>query len=212
VTTHDRLTFTDCTLKRDPLIQLTGIAPTPGLSGHFRGVTLTNSFSSERRVVDFGGGPRTRKTEHPVRYYFHGSPTPGAVTRVTSTNTAEAMRAGNYRGIDEWTGPEARATAVQGIAFPQLLAPVDDEPPATLITSIALEGAKRIVRGISHDNGEIATISVNGRPATIITQHAGVADWTITFDAPAHGRYLAQATDRAGNAEHMPHEVIQPVP
>lgn len=70
-------------------------------------------------------------------------------------------------------------------------------------------GAKRIVRGVSHDNGEIATISVNGRPATITTQHAGVADWVITLEAPTDGGYLAKATDRAGNAEQTPHKVSQ---
>jgi len=64
------------------------------------------------------------------------------------------------------------------------------------------------VRGISHDNGEIATVSVNGRPATITAQHAGVADWTITLDAPADGRHIAKATDLAGNAELVPHLVI----
>ncbi len=63
------------------------------------------------------------------------------------------------------------------------------------------------MRGVSHDNGEIATITVNGHPATIIAQHAGVADWTLTLDGPASGHYVAQATDRAGNAELTPHEV-----
>ena len=61
-----RLTFADCNSQRDPLVQLTGIAPQPGLAGHFRGLTLTNSNSRESSIVDFGGGPRTKKTEHPV--------------------------------------------------------------------------------------------------------------------------------------------------
>ncbi|HWN95211.1 MAG TPA: hypothetical protein VNT99_09270, partial [Methylomirabilota bacterium] len=95
--------------------------------------------------------------------------------------------------------------------FPQLLAPVDDLPPATLITSIQSKGTQRIVRGISHDNGRIATVTVNGQKATITTQHSGVADWIISLDAPAAGRYLAKATDHAGNAELTPHEVIHPV-
>ena len=207
--TYDHLTFADCTLKSDPLIQLTAIAPKPGLAAHFRGVTLTNSQSRGGGVVDFGGGPRTKKTEHPVRYYFHGSGVPGTVTRVASVQTPQATEGGAYRSIEGWTGPDARATEAKGIAFPQLLAPVDDLPPATLITSIQTSGGQRTVRGVSHDNGEIATVSVNGRPATITTQHAGVADWIITLAAPADGRYLAQATDRAGNAERMPHKATQ---
>ncbi len=209
--TYDRLTFTDCKLNRDALIQLTGIAPKPGLAGHFRGVTLTNSHSRESSVVDFGGGPRTMKTNHPASYYFHDTPAPGKVTRVASVKTPQAMKDGEYRSIDGWTGKEVRAAEVKRMAFPQLLAPVDDLPPATLITSIQPNGTQRIVRGISHDNGEIATITVNGRPATITTQHAGVADWAITLDAPPDGRYNAKATDFSGNAERMSHELIQPL-
>ena len=143
-----------------------------------------------------------------MNYYFHGTTAPGTVTRVASTATPQALKEGDYRSIDGWTGPEARATATKGITFPQLLAPVDDLPPATLMTSIQPAGTKRSVRGISHDNGEIATVSVNGQRATITAQHAGVADWIITLDAPTDGRYLAKATDRAGNAELTPHEVI----
>jgi G8 domain len=209
--TFDRLTFADCTLKNGPLIQLTGIGPRPGLAAHFRDLTITNSRSPEGGVVDFGGGPRTRKTEHPVSYYFHGSPTPGTVTRVASVNTPAAMKDGPYRSLDGWTGQEARAAEVTRLAFPEILAPVDDLPPATLITNIQPDGTRRMVRGISHDDGRIATISVNGLPATITSQQAGVADWTITLDAPANGRYFATATDLAGNAERLPHEVIQRV-
>ena len=205
--TYDRLTFADCTLKSDPLIQLTAIAPTPGLTAHFRGVMLTNSQSRAGGVVDFGGGPRTKKTEHPVRYYFHGGGAPGAVTRVASVQTPLEIEGGAYRSIAGWTGPDARAAGVKGVPFPQLLTPVDDLPPATLITSIQTVGNQRTVRGVAHDNGQIATVSVNGRPATITSQHAGVADWIITLAAPADGRYLAQATDLAGNAERMPHQV-----
>jgi len=87
---------------------------------------------------------------------------------------------------------------------------VDDLPPATLITAIKSEGTKRIVSGVSHDNGEIATVSVNGQPAKITAQHAGVADWTISLDASANGRYVAKSTDAAGNVELVPHERIQP--
>ena len=69
-----------------------------------------------------------------------------------------------------------------------------------------------IVSGETYSEAKtFATVSVNGRPATITSQHAGVADWIIRLAAPADGRYLAQATDRAGNAERMPHQVM-PIP
>ena len=182
--TYDRLTFTECALQCDPLIQLTGIAPQPGVAAHFRGVLLTNSIFREGGVVDFGGGPRTKKTEHPVGYFFYDTPAPGDVTRVASVNIPVAIKDGDCRAIDGWTGPEARATEVKSIAFPEILTPVDDLPPATMITSMQPNGNRLLVRGISHDNGEIATVTVNGRLAAITTQHAGVADWTITLDAP----------------------------
>ena len=52
------------------------------------------------------------------------------------------MKDGDFRSINDWTGPEARAAGVTSIAFPELLAPVDDLPPATLITSIQPKGAR----------------------------------------------------------------------
>lgn len=93
------------------------------------------------------------------------------------------------------------------IAFPELLAPVDDLPPATLIVSVNANGTNRVVHGISHDNDAITSVSVNGRPATITGQQAGVADWTITLDAPTDGRFVAKAADRTGNVEQSPHDL-----
>lgn len=204
--TFERLTFQNCQLARDPLVQLTHIGPKPNLAGHFRGVTISESTSGGGGVIDFGGGPRTNKTDNPVNYYFHDAPTQGKVTRVVSANGLDLENDDQYRSIDGWTGRDARGAEVKGIVFPQLLAPVDDLPPATLITSVVAEGAKRIVRGVAHDNGVIATVTVNGRNAIIISQHAGVADWTITLDLPADGRYIAKSTDGAGNVELTPHD------
>ena len=116
--TYDRLTFANCRLGRDPLIQLTGIAPKPGLAGHFRGVTLANSQSSGGGVVDFGGGPRTNKIEHPVSYYFHDMPAPGAVTRVASVKIPAVAKDADYRSIDGWTGADARARRSKASPFP----------------------------------------------------------------------------------------------
>jgi hypothetical protein len=207
--TYDRLAFVNCRLQRDPLIQLTSIGPKPGISGHFRGVTISNSHSAGGNVVDFGGGPRTRKIDNPVSYYFHDTPSVGAITSVVSIRIPATETDSDFRVIDGWTGSEARAAPVKGIDFPQLLKPVDDLPPATLITGIKPTGTKRLVNGVSHDNGEIASVTVNGHPAKITAQHAGVADWSITLDVPTDGRFVAKATDRAGNEERMPHVVVE---
>jgi len=202
--TFDRLALVDCRLSRDPLVQLTVVGPKAGLAGHFRGLTLRNCQSNSG-IVDFGGGPRTNKVENPVSYYFHDAPAPDTVTRVASVKIPAVSKDAAYRSLDGWTGTEARAAADKGVPFPELLAPVDDLPPATLLTSIQATGTKRVVRGVSHDNGEIQGVVVNGRPATITAQRAGVADWTITLDASADDRYVAQSTDRARNIELMPH-------
>ena len=63
------------------------------------------------------------------------------------------------------------------------------------------------VRGVAMDNGEIATVLVNGQRAKILSQHAGVADWEITLASANLQDIRALAIDRAGNEEKMPHVV-----
>ena len=42
-----------------------------------------------------------------------------------------------------------------------------------------------MVTGITHDNGEITTVTVNGSSATTINTHSGVADRSIELPLPA---------------------------
>jgi hypothetical protein len=205
--TYDRLSFKNCLLGRDPLIQLTAIGPKRGVAGHFREIKVQKSSSDNKCVVDFGGGPRTNKTEYPVNYYFHNGPNPNHVTRVGSIKTPAVAKDDAFQAIDDWTGPEARAAIVNNVPFPALLAPRDDVPPATMITGVQVVGKKHVIFGTSHDNGEIKAVTVNGQAAEILTQQAGVADWTITLDPPADGLFRALATDHAGNTEQMPHRI-----
>jgi hypothetical protein len=86
-----------------------------------------------------------------------------------------------------------------------LLDPVDDLPPATIVTSARADGGKLIVRGVSHDNGPIVAITVNGQPATVTSSASGVVDWQITLDAASAKEITAAARDQAGNAEQTPH-------
>lgn len=104
--TYERLTFRNCRLGRDPLVQLTHRAAKPGLSGHFRGIVVINSVSNDG-VVNFGGGPRTNRVDNPVRYYFHDWPAAGEVTRVISERSLDIESRGDFRIIDGWTGGEA---------------------------------------------------------------------------------------------------------
>jgi hypothetical protein len=63
---------------------------------------------------------------------------------------------------------------------------------------------------VSHDNGEIASVTVNSQPATILSQAYGVADWEVTLNTGANEAVIASATDAAGNAEQLPHRWTHP--
>jgi hypothetical protein len=115
------------------------------------------------------------------------------------------MNDGDYRPVPNWTGPDVLAARVPEVPFPDLLDPVDDLPPATLITSVRRDGDKLRVGGVSQDNGEVASVKVNGQPATLVSNHAGVADWEVVLDAAGVTEVTAVATDNAGNEEKTPH-------
>jgi hypothetical protein len=62
------------------------------------------------------------------------------------------------------------------------------------------------VRGVSHDNGKIVKVSVNGKNATLTRTSPGVADWEISFKNEA-AEVVAGARDEAGNEELTPHKI-----
>jgi hypothetical protein len=202
--TYDGLTIENCRIGRDPLIQMACTSPREGQAGHFRNVTLKDNQSQYGKVVDLGGGPRNPKLEHGIAYYFHNQLGPGRTVRVVSGRFPDMMKDGGYQPIEGFTGKDVRAAEVANVPFPELLKPVDDLAPATLVTSVRKVGGKLLVRGVSHDNGEIAAVTVNGRAAKVLATSAGVVDWEVTVDQPKDGKVTAAATDRAGNAE-APH-------
>jgi hypothetical protein len=204
--TYDGLTLENCRIGRDPLIQLADTSPTAGQSGHFRNLTIKNS-ASPAKVVDLGGGPRNDKVQNGVAYFFHDFLGPGRVTEVVSAKVPEMLKGADFASIEGFTGKDVRAADVSGVSFPTLLEPVDDLPPATVITSAKAVGNRLLVRGVSQDNGEIASVTVNGHPAKIGGTAPGSADWEITLEAPRDGLLRASATDRAGNREVTGHEL-----
>jgi hypothetical protein len=103
------------------------------------------------------------------------------------------------------TGDESLVAEVSDTDFPELLDPVDDLPPCTIITRIDETGDGLHVRGTTHDNGVVKTVSVNGKPARILSQVHGVADWSIQL--PKSKNVTAIATDAIGNRERIPHEI-----
>jgi hypothetical protein len=204
--TYERLTLANCKIGRDPLIQLACTAPRAGVAGHFRDLRIINSSSRGGQVVDLGGGPRNKKLEFPVSYYFHDTPKPGSATRVVSTKFGEVMKEGNFHAIAGWTGKDVAAAEGQGAAFPTLLEPKDDLQPATMITSVRRDGEVLHVRGVATDDGEIAKVLVGGREAKITAQHSGVADWEVTLPAGSVD-LSAMSIDAAGNSEKWPHVI-----
>ncbi len=61
------------------------------------------------------------------------------------------------------------------------------------------------VSGISHDNGEINAVVVNGQPASIDERNCGVVDWSIELPAAEVGTITAFGIDEAGNVEELAH-------
>jgi hypothetical protein len=203
--TYENVQLINCRSGRDPLIQLACTSPKPGTAGHFRNVSWPGSESRAGKVVDLGGGPRNDKLENAVTYYFHGYPATGDVTKVVSTKFPAAASA-EFGSVDKFTGKDVRAAKSAPVAFPQLLAPVDDLPPATVITSARKQAdGKLLVRGVTQDNGEVTEVIVNGQRAKIVTQQAGVADWEVTLTAAKE--LTASARDRAGNTEKASHRL-----
>jgi hypothetical protein len=96
--------------------------------------------------------------------------------------------------------------------FPRPLAPVDDLPPATVITGIThTAGGRWLVRGTTSDNGTVRRLLVNGTEARPLT--ANFAEWEVTLP-PARGdrrTVTAFAVDAEGNQEKLRHVVALPV-
>jgi hypothetical protein len=119
------------------------------------------------------------------------------------------MQGADYHTLEGFTGPDVRAAEVDPVPFPELLAPVDNLPPATSVTWVRRFGNGVAVRGVTQDNGDIASVTVNGKAPRIVSSHAGVTDWEI-FLPPETRTVRASATDRAGNVEKLAHAMTVP--
>ncbi len=98
------------------------------------------------------------------------------------------------------SGPPSSASG----DFPAPLTPVDDLPPATVMTHVSPAGVDRLlVRGTTSDNGQILHVTVNGHHVKQLAPN--YAQWEVILDAPRDGNLTAAATDGAGNTEQTPH-------
>jgi len=196
-----------------PLIQLSDNNPTGEAESHFRNLRLVDRKDRNRRaLVNRGGGTRTPPiTERGVPVYLHDFYGPGRTAKLASTSATDLMNDGTtWRKDAPLTGDESVVAELGEVPFPQLLDPVDDLAPTTIVTGVRVQDSKLVVTGISHDNGEIAAVLVNGEATKIVSMSAGVADWQVTLDTAPAGIITACASDKAGNAEQSGHVVTIP--
>ncbi len=114
----------------------------------------------------------------------------------------------DYKDVPLLTGDESRAAEVHDADFPKLLDPVDDEPPATVVTRISrTSDGKWKVRGVAEDDGAIKTVIVNGRAATATAPN--FAEWEAVLDGTTN-QITAHAEDAAGNVETYAQVVTLP--
>jgi hypothetical protein len=205
----DGLTFAGNRMSSMPLIQISDDNPTGTAESHFRNVQVIARRDRHRRaLVNLGGGPRpTPKTPKGVPIYLHDWYGPGRHAKVVSTRARDLIGDGNaYRADEPLTGDESRVAEVRGVKFPRLLDPLDDLPPATVITHVGpLAGGKVVVRGTCSDNGPVKRVVVNGKEARALA--ANFAEWEATLEGVKPGALTltARAEDAAGNVERTPH-------
>jgi hypothetical protein len=209
VLTVDGLTF-DGIRSGDfmPLIQISDDNPTGNAVTHIRNLKVENwTGSKNRAIVNLGGGPRpTPKTEKGVPIYVYDYFGEGKHARIVSTKTKELKNDGlEYRAVPNLTGDESRAAEVHDLVFPKLIDPVEDLPPATVITqAVRQQGGKLLVRGFTSSNAKVKKVLVNQHEAKATA--ANFAEWEIVLEAN-NGKLEAFAEDAAGNVEKHSHAI-----
>ncbi|HZN33988.1 MAG TPA: hypothetical protein VFB80_09225, partial [Pirellulaceae bacterium] len=173
---------------------------------HIRNVRMTG-ISKDRSLFNMYGGMWLKPpTDKGVAIFVHDYFGPGKHAKVVSTQATDLLGDGsNYKELPPLTGEHSRVAEVQNVEFPTLLSPVDDRPPATVITDVLpAAGGKLLVRGTTSDNGAVKSVTVNGQLAVATAEN--FAQWEIRLDAPAAAKLTALASDSAGNIERLAHQ------
>ena len=206
--TVDGLTFDGCRSGGMPLIQISDDNPTGHAATHMRNVKTTSwsDSSKQKSLANLGGGPRpTPKSEKGVPVYLHDHYGPGRHAMVVSMKSGEYKAdPTSFRSEAPITGNESRVKEVKDIPFPELLQPVDDLPPTTVITRVFRKGDQVYVRGTTADNGKVVKVTVSGREAKATAPN--FAEWEVFMYhlPPGELKLEAGAEDAAGNVEKTP--------
>ncbi len=191
-----------------PLIQISDVNISGDAESHFRDVTVNRPkrFLNRWPLVNRGVGTRVPPITIGVPIFIHDYFGPGRHAKLISTSAKDLLLDGNaYREQPPLTSDESRVAEVSDVEWPTLLEPIDDIPPATIITSIQIGETAVAVHGISHDNGDILSVTLNGQKAEIISRTSGVITWQKKLTIPLDGKLRAKATDNSGNVEQTPH-------
>jgi hypothetical protein len=190
------------------LIQVSQYSPGAKAFAHFRNVVFKDNKKYVPAYVDTtpNGQPKNPPPDDLVPYFFHDYFGPGRHAKILTTSMIAQWSDGlEYAAIPPFTGRATRAAEVREVAFPELLHPVDDLPPATVITSVTRSGDGRLlVRGTTSDNGEVRRVSVNGRE--VRATDSNFSQWEILLEKAES--LTAFAEDAQGNVEKSPHELI----
>ena len=206
--TVDGLTFSGHRNGGMPLIQLTDHNPTGQAETHIRNLKVSFGPNTSRRaIVDLGGGPRPQpKSPTSVPVVLHDYFGPGRHARVASVKSGEVKAPDSaYKSNAPLTGDEVRVLEVSGVAFPQLLDPIDDQPPSTVITSATRVADGWHIRGEAEDNGAIKQVAVNN--VAVKSLAPNFAHWEVVLKDAQTTTFKTSATDAAGNSEAVPHIV-----
>jgi len=209
--THDNLTLENIHT-RTQLICVSQTTPHPGVEAHFRNLVF-NDAKSQNNIVNMSPGMARERLQKGVAFFFHDYPEKGKTTKVVSVDFPELMRDGQYQEIDGFTGSNVRARVMTDVDFPRLLDPIDDLPPATVVTDppagtvVRLKGDTLIVRGTTTDNVRTTRVVVNGTEATDVDYNFHQWEVKLTNVTPGPLTLRAFAEDAAGNVEQSAHEL-----
>ncbi|MFT5526735.1 MAG: hypothetical protein ACI9HK_004715 [Pirellulaceae bacterium] len=208
----DGLTFTSgYGNKSTPLVQISDVDINGDAETHIRNVKVNRpeQFRDRWPLFNRGGGPQVTPITDGVPIFVHDYFGPGRHAKVVSVAAKDLINDGNkYKSEETLTGSEARVAEVSDVEWPEILSPVDDLPPATIITQATSKNGNTFVRGVTHDNGEVTQVTVNGKSASLTATSAGVTDWQIELTGTPK-KILAFAKDDSGNVEQTQHNYLR---